>query len=295
MNPARRRPAIIAGACGYGRWPGNSLEGARGCLDAGVDGVEIDVHLTADGAVVLHHDYRLNPENARLDGVWIDEAGPPLRDRILADLRRFDLGCWREGTDGAADHVSWPHATPVRMATLPDLLAEMTRRGGQSEIYVEIKTSPQALKESSDFIGLTQAVIRDLETANYLAKSRIIAFDWRVLRLARAMRPSLALGHLSVPAALEKDVRRDASGDSPWTDGYDPRHHGGDILAAIQAHGGTCWSAHFREVTADHMARARNLGMTIAVWGVAKARHVEAMTALGVESITLADPLYAQP
>jgi len=43
-----RQPQIIAGACGYGVWPANSIEGACGCVAAPVDGIEIDVHLTAE-------------------------------------------------------------------------------------------------------------------------------------------------------------------------------------------------------------------------------------------------------
>ena len=56
------RPLLIAGATGYGAWPANSLEGALACLKAPIDGIEIDVQITADGHVVAHHDYRLSPD-----------------------------------------------------------------------------------------------------------------------------------------------------------------------------------------------------------------------------------------
>lgn len=280
--------AVIAGACGYGRWPPNSLEGARASVAAGVDGVEIDVHLTADGIVVAHHDYRLDPGQTRLDGEWIPDRGPPLRDRTLADLRRYDLGRTRPGSRG--DHYPAREGRDgVRIATLPELIDALKTAGRPVELYVEIKTSPQALRESSDPVALADAVVADLERADYLALARVIAFDWAVLRRLRAQRPALDLSHLAIPRALQKDVQRDAQGDSPWADGCDPRRFGGDVLRAIQAHGGSCWSSHVSEIDAAAVAQARALGLAVAAWGVDGREQVEAMRALGVESITLAD------
>ena len=60
MDAAKSHPLLIAGATGYGAWPSNTLEGAHRCLEAPVDGIEIDVQMTADGHVVAHHDYRLS-------------------------------------------------------------------------------------------------------------------------------------------------------------------------------------------------------------------------------------------
>src|SRR5271165_3789421 len=89
---------IIAGATGYGAWPSNTLEGAVRCLDAPVDGIEIDVQMTADGHVVAHHDYRLKRSQTRLDGAWLTETGPALKTLTLDELRRYDVGRSRPGS-----------------------------------------------------------------------------------------------------------------------------------------------------------------------------------------------------
>lgn len=284
-----KAPAIIAGACGYGRWPPNSLEGAVASVEAGVDGVEIDVHLTADGAVVLHHDYYLHRDQTRLDGDWIVDRGTPLKDRTLADLRRYDLGRTRAGS--RADHYpARRHIDGMRMATLAELLAALNAQPRRAELYVEVKTSPQAPDVASDAAALTDAVLADLDAAGYSDRARIIAFDWRVLRWLRESRPQLATSHLAIPEALQKDIARDERGDSPWADGCDPRHFEGDVLRAIQAHGGRCWSSHVSEITAESAAHAASLGLAVAAWGVDGAAQVAALRALGVESITLSDP-----
>ena len=69
------QPLMIAGACGYGVWPANSIEGARECVAAPIDGIEIDVHLTADGHVVAHHDYRIAADQSRRDGAFLAAPG----------------------------------------------------------------------------------------------------------------------------------------------------------------------------------------------------------------------------
>src|SRR5579864_6498334 len=91
-------PLLIAGATGYGLWPENSLEGARRCLAGPFDGFEIDVQLTADGVVIAHHDYRLNPDQTRLDGAWLQAPSEPIKSMTLADVRRFDVGRSRPGS-----------------------------------------------------------------------------------------------------------------------------------------------------------------------------------------------------
>src|ERR1700761_3737238 len=96
------RPLLIAGATGYGAWPANSLEGALACLAAPIDGIEIDVQITADGHVVAHHDYRLAPDQTRLNDTWLEAAGPPIKAMTLDELHRYDVGRARPGSEAAA-------------------------------------------------------------------------------------------------------------------------------------------------------------------------------------------------
>src|ERR1700761_8541083 len=97
-------PLLIAGAPGYGAWPANSLEGALECLKAPIDGIEIDVQITSDGHVVAHHDYRLNRDQTRLGGEWLAETGPALKSLTLDELRRYDIGRARPGSENTARH-----------------------------------------------------------------------------------------------------------------------------------------------------------------------------------------------
>jgi glycerophosphoryl diester phosphodiesterase len=290
------RPLIIAGACGYGVWPSNSIEGARACLAEPVDGIEIDAHLTADGHVVAHHDYRIAADASRIGGAFLDAPGPLLRDVSLADLQAYDLGRLREGTSYARRYPHKRGLDGVAMPTLPQLLAALADAPGPRRwIFVEIKTDPAGYRESADPVALLDAVLRDLDAADWAAHAKIIAFDWSVLRDLAARRPEIATAHLTVPDAMKPKVVLLPNGDSPWTDGCDPRRFAGSELRAIQAHGGREWSPHISDVTPQGVEEARALGLAVGVWGVATAAEIAAMTALGVDALTVSGPDWAAP
>lgn len=52
----RRRPLLIGHRGFPARFPDNSLEGIAAALEAGADGVEVDVRLCREGVWVCHHD-----------------------------------------------------------------------------------------------------------------------------------------------------------------------------------------------------------------------------------------------
>jgi glycerophosphoryl diester phosphodiesterase len=282
---------IIAGATGYGAWPSNTAEGAVCCLDTPVDGIEIDVQMTADGHVVAHHDYRLKRSQTRLNGAWLTETGPALKTLTLAEVQRYDVGRSRPGSYEAEHYPDREAFDGARIPTLPALLRILKAAEGPARrIYVEIKTDPQDPEDSSDAAAITHAVIDDLEAADYIAPAKIIAFDWAVLRISRERRPDLATAHLTVPPALAGTIQRVPNGDSPWADGFDPRHHGGSDLAAIKAHGGEEWSPHLVDITSERIAEAAELALKVGPWGVSSAEDIRRMVALGVWSATVSGP-----
>lgn len=280
------RPLLIAGATGYGAWPANSLEGALQCLQAPVDGIEIDVQITADGHVVAHHDYRLSPEQTRLDGDWLDAPAPPIKAMSLADLRRYDVGRALPGSKAAAQYPDKTELDDVLVPTLPELLAALNHAAGPRRmIYVEIKTDPREDRNDAPAPDMiVDAVLRDLAAADYLSSAKIIAFDWQVLRLVRDRAPTLRTAHLTITTPPTRDPGRAIS---PWVDGCDPRDHRGSDLAAIKAHGGVEWSPYYTDVTPERMAEAAALGLLVGPWGLSKGEDIRRMAELGVYSSTV--------
>lgn len=292
---ALSQPQMIAGATGYGVWPANSREGAVACNAAPIDGIEIDVHLTADGHVVAHHDYGLAADHSRLGGAWLDAPGPLLRDISLAELRAYDVGRARPGSKLAERYPDRPGQDGVLVPTLPELLAILAQAPGPKRwIFVEIKTDPADYRESADPERLLDATLADLDAAGWADRAKIIAFDWSVLRRLATLRPDMPSAHLTVPEVMKPKIRRDADGRSPWHDGCDPERFDGSELRAIQAHGGREWSPHLADVTPERVAEARDLGLAVGIWGVSRAEDIAAMTALGVDALTVSGPAWGE-
>ena len=284
----RPAPLLIAGATGYGAWPANTFEGALACLAHPIDGVEIDVQLTADGHVVAHHDYRPGPDQARLDGAWLATPGPPLKTLTLEEVRRYDVGRSRPGSREAERHPGRQEMDGVRIPSLPELLGALKAADGPRRmIYVEIKTDPQDPDDAPAPADIVAAVLRDLEAADWMAHVKIIAFDWQVLRLVRERRPDVRTAHLTIPVPLATRVKPGPDGRSPWTDGFDAADHGGSELAAIKAHGGVEWSPHYTDVSEARMAEADELGLLVGPWGLSHGDDIRRMRALGVYSSTV--------
>lgn len=286
---------IIAGATGYGVWPTNSLEGTLNCLAQPIDGIEIDVQMTADGHVVAHHDYHLSRHATRLDGDWLTARGPLLKSLTLAELQGYDVGTPRPGSDYASRYPYRAPADDVRVPTLPTLLNSLRAATGPRRwLYIEIKTDPQDPEISPGAEAITEASIAAVEVAGWETRTKIIAFDWKVPRLSRQRNPAIATAHLTIPAALAGSVKPLAGGDSPWADGADPRHHGGSDLAAIRVHGGMEWSPHFTEVTPERIAEAKDLGLRVGPWGLSAAEDIDRMLDLGVFSVTVSGPAWGR-
>ena len=285
---ADARPLLIAGATGYGAWPANSLESALRCLGAPVDGIEIDVQITADGHVVAHHDYRLSRDQTRLDGEWLEQTGPPLKTLTLEALGRYDIGRSRPGTDYEARYPRREQMDGVRIPTLRVLLSALKAAPGPRRLfYIEIKTDPQDTKNAPAPAAIVDAVFDEVEAADYLDHTKIIAFDWQVLRLSRQRQPGVKTAHLTIPAALAVKVKPGPDGRSPWTDGHDARNFGGSEMAAIKAHGGMEWSPYYTDVTPERMAEAAAQGLLVGPWGLSAGDDIRRMAALGVYSSTV--------
>lgn len=66
-----------------GEYPENSMLGFRKAIEVGVDGIEIDIHLTKDNEVVIFHDSKLDRTST---------GTGYLKDYTLEELRQFRLG-----------------------------------------------------------------------------------------------------------------------------------------------------------------------------------------------------------
>lgn len=109
-NPSpNRRPERIGHRGAPREFPENTLPGFLRAVERGADAVELDVHRTRDGAVVVHHD----PDLAGLDG-----RGMPITELTLAQVQGVEL---------------------AGGGRVPTLGAVMDALGERATVYVELK------------------------------------------------------------------------------------------------------------------------------------------------------------
>jgi glycerophosphoryl diester phosphodiesterase len=160
------RPQVFAhrGGCALG--PENTLAAFDLGMAAGADGLELDVHLSADGVVVVCHDDTLDRTT---------DATGWVRARTAAQLGAVDAGC--RFVDAAG---SFPFGR--RGVGVPTLL-EVLQRYRDALLIVE-------MKENSAALGA--AVVQTVKAADAVERVCAAGYGQLALDAARAALPEMA-------------------------------------------------------------------------------------------------------
>lgn len=204
----RKRPLIWAHRGASKVAPENTLAAFRQALEFGADGVELDVHLTADGQVAVIHDDTVDRTT--------DGAGR-VADLTLAAIKSFDAG---------SKHSA--EFSGQKVPTLEEVLELVIGWPGSKRVLIELKGPPTGLGWAAS-VGfraacmlklchaepiqpeLSVAVARILERYEAQVKGgHIVAqsFCRPYLEQLRELVPSLKLLYLSISCCsgpLEKE------------------------------------------------------------------------------------------
>ena len=265
---------IIGHRGAAGLVPENTLAAFRRACEEGVDAVELDVLLTADKNIVVHHDYSLKAEIARTpQGKWLDHAGPAIRDLTLANLKTYDVGRLKPGSDYSR---RYPEQLPVdgeRIPTLDEVIALLKEEcGSATELWVEIKTNPEKPDLTPAPETVAVAVVQLLQLQQFTGRTRILSFDWRALRHIQKLVPEISTIYLTLEGRSLNNIQAGRPGASPWMAGFDIDDFGGSIPQAVKAAGGRYWAPYYKHLTYRQLDEAHELGVQVFVWTVDKPR-----------------------
>ena len=195
--------------------PENTMEAFRLGVDAGADGIELDVHLTADGQLAVIHDDTLDRTTDRSGAV---------ADLTMDDIRAADAGAAFAGPAGDFPYRGAGLAVPTLdevLAWLPDGVA----------LVIEIKARAAA--------DAVVAAVRD-HPVRASGRLAIISFDEAAIERVHELDPGVRTGYLLVPTqpiepALVWATEHGHAGVFPWEGdlGIDPL----PILAQAKAFG----------------------------------------------------------
>jgi glycerophosphoryl diester phosphodiesterase len=188
------RPLVFAHRGGSALAPENTMAAFDNGIAHGADGLELDVHLSRDGVVVVHHDRALG-RTTNLVG--------PVADRTADELARADAGYFfrrrgdelqRVGDDAtgvldagrgsSGSALEAADAFPFRGRGLGvPTLAAVLERYRDVPIVIELKVNHEEMAE---------AVVATVRHAGAVDRVCLGSFGLRVLRAARRLEPGMA-------------------------------------------------------------------------------------------------------
>jgi len=288
-DPSRQGEIQVIGHRGAaGLVPENTLAAFRKALDLGVDGLEMDVLLTADGEVVVHHDFALKPETTRnADGKWIEgSSGPLIKDLTLAEVKTYDVGRLKPYTLYSRRYPDQQPADGERIPMLGEVLS-LLRNGGhdKTKLWIEIKTSPERTDATPAYERVVEKVIQVLQQNDFLARTLFLSFDWRALAYAGKTAPQIPTVYLSLSSGTLDNIKPGKPGPSPWTAGIDVDDFQGSIPRAVHAAGGNSWGPHYKSVTSEGVEEAHRLGISVYPWTVDDRKAMIRLMDMGVDGI----------
>ena len=137
--------------------PENTLPAFARAYARGADAVELDVHATADGVVVVHHDHWIGGNRV---------TAPQIAELEWAQLRTMEVG-----------------AKAGEQASVPTLEQALDETPGHATVYVEIKGR-----------GIEQRVVDVIRRSS--ARCAVHSFDHDAIARVRQLAPELPRGVL---------------------------------------------------------------------------------------------------
>jgi len=254
MSHVEQKPAItdnqwqvIAHRGGRQLRPGNTMIAFRNAVEIGVDALELDVHGTRDGTLVVIHDDTVDRTTNGTGAV---------SDLTLSEIRALDAGYnWSSDAD-ADDHPY--RGTGVTIPTLEEVLAAFP----DTPMVMEIKQADPPIAET---LGL---MLRE----HGRARNTIVAsFHREALEEFRRAFPEFAT------SGAESEIRRFFVLNKLFL--------GRSFRPAMDAFQVPEQLGNLKVITRRFVRVARSRGIAVHVWTVNEAEDMERMLSAGVDGI----------
>ncbi len=242
-----QRPLII-GHRGYPQFaPENTLPSFKLALEAGADMIELDYHHSADGELVVIHDFTLD-RTTDATNRW---GGQKLNvnARSYAELKTLDAGSWFK-----------PNYAATGLPLLSEVLAFVHQGGGVTLIERKAGNATNCV-----------SLLREMQLVNYVV---VQSFDWNYLKSFHELEPQQILGALGPPSRLpdgSKPPEGDKTLNEQWLDWLKPT----GVSAVV-------WND---QVTAEAVRLAHQRGLKVWVYTINDPAAANKLLDLGVDGL----------
>ena len=245
-----------------GLLPENTLPAFKKAMEVGVDVLEMDLAVNAEGQLVVSHEPWMNPE------ICTAPNGDSIlnwKEHVIYRMSQEEIRAYDCGSKG---HPKFREQTP--MAVYKPLLSEVVnmvkdsfpRRAKSVEYNIEIKYVPNwdslYCPDRETFLSL---FIKEVEELGIASQSTLQCFDAEILRMANTRQVSFKLSYL---VQNLKSLSRNI-----------------DRLGFVPSY----YSPYFKMVKRRTVHKARELGVQVVPWTVNEPKDIKKMIKRGVDGI----------
>jgi glycerophosphoryl diester phosphodiesterase len=174
-----------------GTHPENTLPSFQEARDVGAAFVELDVHLSKDGHVVVFHDFEISGKLCR------DASGEPVRGKIpLGELTLQEIQSFECGSSRLPAFPFQQSCPGVRIPTLEEVILWKLQEAPRMSLNVEIKREHEDKPYRPSAEKLAESVVALLDQYQLSSSTLVQSFDFDVVRAARRLDPGLRLSCL---------------------------------------------------------------------------------------------------
>lgn len=282
---------LEAHRAGRGEYTEQSRLAFEHALDIGVNTIEFDIVMSADGVPVVWHDPDVQAEKcADTEPATPDDPQFPYVGKDIHDLTFKQISTLRCDLT-LEDFPDAQPATDNHLLQLSDVFALTAERGATVNYNIEAKIEADDPERSAPPEEIVDAILHEVEKAGVEDHAIIQSFDWRALPLVKARHPEIRT------AALYDDTTWVPG--SPWTNGVDPDDVNNDVLQAVADLGADIVSPGYAvpydthagdadfhpTASSDYVARAHELGLKVVPWTVNDEATMEYFIDAGVDGL----------
>jgi len=241
--------------------------------------------------LVISHNPELNPDLTRdSQGRFLSLPGPRFISMNYQDLSAYDVGRINPATPYSRTFNEQRPADGQRIPRLKDLFDLVKLSGNKTvKFAIETKVTPTHPDSTPSPERVVELLLKEIRDDDMMDRVQILSFDWRTLQHVQRLSPGTPTVYLTAQLPELDNLMILGHQDSPWTAGFQYKQYG-SVAKMIKAAGGTHWSSFWRELDAQKVREARQLGIKVVAWTVNNKATMNQMLDMGVDGLVTDRP-----
>ncbi|WP_079992918.1 glycerophosphodiester phosphodiesterase family protein [Candidatus Protochlamydia naegleriophila] len=260
-----------------GLLPENTLPSFSAAVEAGVHGIEVDLLMTKDGEIVIHHDFFLNPRLCQYrDGSPIQNIAL-IKESTLSELKELDCGC-RLHPKFPKQHLIPGTPIPTLQELLNALSSESHPNAKMIRLNLEIKADPATphyIPEPALIVKKIADIVCEKGFANRVYYS---SFDLALLAEMRRRDIDCILGLI-----LDEE--------SLIAQGIDPLDWLPTVISIAHSMQATIISPHYDLMTKEVVERLHQAGLRAIPWTINQQSICQHLIEMGADGVITDYPI----